>query len=95
MTRAPAPQPAPLSPFSYLKTRQVRRRYRSALTIYLASYTHRHLSHADQNCISYWIRHLIDSNCAVRFSFKEFELFLPGHIGSPMSKNVAEIKRIC
>lgn len=63
--------------FRYLKERQVRRRYRTALIIYLASYTYLHLSSGDQSRVSNWIRNLIDGKFNPAFSFKEFELFLP------------------
>jgi hypothetical protein len=63
----------------HLKQWQVRRRYRAALTIYVAAYTYRHLCPDDQNRISDWVRHLIDGKFNPAFSFKEFELFLPVH----------------
>jgi hypothetical protein len=63
--------------FQYLKQWQVRRRYRAALTIYLASYTYRYLSLDDQHRVSDWTRNLIDGKFNPAFSFKEFELFLP------------------
>jgi hypothetical protein len=63
--------------FQHLKQKQVRRRYRAALTIYVAAYTYRHLSLDDQSRISDWVRNLIDGKFNPAFSFKEFELFLP------------------
>jgi len=42
--------------FQFFKQRQFRRRYRAALTIYLASYTYGHISLDDRNRISDWIR---------------------------------------
>ena len=63
--------------FQYLKQRQSRRRYRAALTIYLASYTYTHLSSYDKNRITDWIRNLIDGKFNPAFSFMDFQLFLP------------------
>jgi hypothetical protein len=65
--------------FHRLRQWQVRRRYLAALTIYVASYTYRHLSPDDQNRISDWVRNLIDGRFNPAFSFKEYELFLPIH----------------
>ena len=62
--------------FQRLKQQKIRRRYIAALTIYVAAYTYRQLSTTDQNRISDWVRHLIDSGLLPAFSFKEFELFL-------------------
>jgi hypothetical protein len=53
------------------------RRYRAALTIYLAAYTYHHLSQSDRNRISGWVRSLIDGRFNPAFSFKEYEMFLP------------------
>jgi hypothetical protein len=68
-----------MNSFQRLKHWQFRRRYRAALTIYIASYTYKTLSSEDQGRISNWVRNLIDGKFNPAFSFKEFELFLPMH----------------
>lgn len=61
----------------HLKEARIERKYRTALTIYLAVYTYTKLPVADQDRISAWVKMLIDGKFNPAFSFKEYELFLP------------------
>lgn len=65
--------------YQLIKQLQFRRRYQTALTIYVAAYTYKSLAPEEQNRVSDWVKNLIDGKFNPSFSFKEFELFLPIH----------------
>ena len=66
-----------MNPFRHVTQRRGQRRYKTALTIYLAIHTYLNLPATDRDRVSAWVKELIDGKFNPSFSFKEFELFLP------------------